>query len=214
MALRALFALELGLGLFWLGLSLGLGSDPKMTCPDDMSVYVDPFVEEYFAPELMDGTYYELAYHDYTQPPPPLCGCQRSVKAASEDGLSISDAFSIKCKGKDYKAPLFFNVSDTNGVLWGKCEWLPGGVCPDAVVDVGTRECANHPKTGNIIFAGINFYSREATPEAFEAMLASAGKHGLGPWMDPLTRLDHSECTYPEGDAEAWAPEAGPSAEA
>mmetsp|Transcript_13837 Transcript_13837/g.41080 ORF Transcript_13837/g.41080 Transcript_13837/m.41080 type:complete len:145 (+) Transcript_13837:1063-1497(+) len=99
--------------------------------------------------------------------------------------------------------------------------WARGRCNPNLTLTPGAHypwvlefQCANHPKTGNIIFAGINFYSREATPEAFEAMLASAGKHGLGPWMDPLTRLDHSECTYPEGDAEAWAPEAGPSAEA
>lgn len=35
--------------------------------------------QDNFDVKLMEGTFYELAYHDYTQPR-NLCGCERSVK--------------------------------------------------------------------------------------------------------------------------------------
>jgi len=34
----------------------------------------------------MEGTFYELAYHDYTQPR-NLCGCERSVKTGEKKGV-------------------------------------------------------------------------------------------------------------------------------
>ena len=47
-------------------------------CPEPTSIQSD-YVKEHFDIRKMEGTFYELAYHDYTQPP-KVCDCQRSVK--------------------------------------------------------------------------------------------------------------------------------------
>mmetsp|Transcript_8315 Transcript_8315/g.11656 ORF Transcript_8315/g.11656 Transcript_8315/m.11656 type:complete len:126 (-) Transcript_8315:73-450(-) len=52
-------------------------------CQDAPSM-VDPWVRQHFDISLMAGTFYELAYHDYTQPR-PICGCERSVKTVHAD---------------------------------------------------------------------------------------------------------------------------------
>mmetsp|Transcript_8317 Transcript_8317/g.11661 ORF Transcript_8317/g.11661 Transcript_8317/m.11661 type:complete len:116 (-) Transcript_8317:183-530(-) len=69
-------------------------------CQDAPSM-VDPWVRQHFDISLMAGTFYELAYHDYTQPR-PICGCERSVKTVHADSTppTISDYFSIQCFGK------------------------------------------------------------------------------------------------------------------
>ena len=81
----------------------------------------------------MNGTFYELAYHDYTQPK-QLCGCERSVKSvklpmAGRNYSHIDDQFSLFCEGKSYISPLAFNSTDEAGVLRGKCALAPVRTC-------------------------------------------------------------------------------------
>lgn len=182
----------------------------------DMSRYIDPFVASTFDATLLAGTYYELAYHDYTQPRAPLCGCQRSVKTF--DSGQIFDMFSIQCAHKDYFAPLEFSPSRTRGLLNGKCNRAPRGICPDAIVDVGTRsegepypwviefQCISKHADGSgvVFFSGINFYSRVVSDRILDDMLASSHKHGLGPFLNKtrgIEIVDHKTCTYPNNSA-------------
>jgi len=184
-------------------------------CQDAPSM-VDPWVRQHFDISLMAGTFYELAYHDYTQPR-PICGCERSVKTVHADSTppTISDYFSIQCFGKDYPVTLHFNQTGP-GMLDGACKYFaPFGtkVCPDYVVDVGTRtpgtpypwalefQCVEHTD-GTLLFAGINFYARDKSNETLTAMLEAAERHGLdrfiqGGWPSGLKIVNHSGCTYP-----------------
>ena len=146
---------------------------------------------------LMDGIYYELAYHDYTQPI-KMCSCERSVKTVNLDSnpRSISDLFSLRCGGTNQISHLFFNETGEPGILSGKCTFSPTGTCPDYVIDVGTRtpgepypwvlefQCVEDANTGKLLFAGVNFYSRVVSNESFTEMFDSATSHGLMPFIN------------------------------
>ncbi len=49
----------------------------------------------------MGGVYYELAYHDYTQPI-GVCDCQRSKKWYVPEEKKLYDDFSLRCAGAQY----------------------------------------------------------------------------------------------------------------
>jgi len=178
----------------------------------------------------MEGTFYELAYHDYTQPK-NLCGCERSVKTVDTtvDPIQIHDLFTLKCpggsKGKDQITHLEFTVEDgVPGRLNGDCGFFKqskDGVCPDYLIDVGTRrngepypwllefQCVEK-KNGDLLFAGINMYARDKSNATLTEMRESAEGHGLTPFIEQserfgapagLTIVDHSDCTYPDEDA-------------
>lgn len=189
---------------------------------------VDKFVREHFDVKLMEGTFYELAFHDWTQVG-YVCGCQRSVKKVdtSVKPELISDLFTLKCppsapKGGDQITHLKFNNTEQKGLLYGACNIFSPlwgtSVCPDYVIDVGTRrrgqpypwvlefQCVEHPKTGALAFAGINMYARDKSPETLEAMIASAHAHGLDKFINGgfprgLTVVNHTGCTYPSVDS-------------
>ncbi|GMI18284.1 hypothetical protein TrLO_g2778 [Triparma laevis f. longispina] len=195
-------------------------------CSEVYETLVDDFVKDNFDVKLMEGTFYELAYHDYTQPR-NLCGCERSVKTidTATEPVSINDLFTLKCpagaNGKDQITHLFFNTTESPGVLSGKCSFfepLSGDdVCPDYLIDVGTREVgAPYPwllelqcverKNGDLLFAGINFYAKDKSNETLTEMMASAESHGLAQFIDGgfpsgLEIVDHTDCTYPDEDA-------------
>lgn len=199
---------------------------------DDAASMVDSFVTENFDPKLMEGTYYELAYHDYTQP--KICGCERSVKTVDTtvDPVQIHDLFTLKCpapNGKDQITHLEFLVNDTvPGSLSGDCSFFKqsvDGTCPDYLIDVGTRvpgepypwvlefQCVEK-KNGDLLFAGVNMYSRDKSEASLTEMIESADAHGLTPfieqserWFAPagLTIVNHTDCTYPDENATSGA---------
>ena len=173
----------------------------------------------------MSGTFYELAYHDYTKPR-NLCGCERSVKTVHTDTEppSIDDLFTLKCpagsNGKDQITHLKFNATSDPGRLDGLCSFfepLSGNdVCPDYLVDVGTRtpgepypwllefQCVER-KNGELLFAGVNMYARDKSEETLKEMMDSAEAHGLGDFINGgfpagLKIVNHTECTYPDAD--------------
>ena len=88
------------------------------------------------------GTYYEIAYHDYTQPI-EYCGCGRSIKSIMENG-TIYDNATINCGHKDnnteshtYHQPLYFHQTNISGFYIGKWFLVPNIDFPDTFVDVG-----------------------------------------------------------------------------
>ena len=200
---------------------------------DGVENLIDPFVTTHFDAKLMQGTFFELAYHDYTQPRPPLCGCERSVKTVdtTTSETKIHDLFSLKCPleeklQKDQVIHLDFTVDDNlPGHLVGTtCKFFKqaaDGICPDYLIDVGTREpgkpypwvlefqCVENKRNGKLLFAGVNMYARDKSNETLAEMRESAEKHGLSSFIENserigapagLTIVDHTNCTYPPSE--------------
>ena len=68
--------------MFKLILSALVASASAEKCPNPLDIQSQR-VKDSFNMKNFDGTYYEIAYHDYTQPI-GVCGCQRSVKSFNE----------------------------------------------------------------------------------------------------------------------------------
>lgn len=99
------------------------GSVEGLKCPNPKDIQ-DPKVAATFKMEHFLGTYYEIAYHDYTQPQ-KVCGCQRSVKTFKDN--KIYDDFSLNCgnpddlpHAKSYHNDLSFDLTEDTGVWTGK----------------------------------------------------------------------------------------------
>merc|ERR1712195_138683 len=113
------------------------------TCPGFAELQSER-VQKNFDINKLPGTYYELAFHDYTQYPTcPQPTCIRSVKSFVPDlGKSqIKDMFTLGCYGAPYTWPLFFNTTEDNGSFNGflkSVPWWkilePGEEYPDTVV--------------------------------------------------------------------------------
>ena len=83
-------------------------SNSAKKCPEPTSMQSDE-VKSNFNMESFLGTYYEIAYHDYTQPI-GVCGCQRSVKTFQNE--RIYDDFTLNCgnsKGDNTHSKTYHN---------------------------------------------------------------------------------------------------------
>lgn len=182
---------------------------------------VDPWVRDNFDIAMMEGTYYELAFHDWTQPR-DICKCHRSIKrsfpAGADHDAYIVDHVSMNCVTQDYQVDLSFNTTDKPALLAGKCPYFAPifgtNTCPDYIIDVGTREVGKpYPwviefqcvegRFGNLGFAGINFYARDKSEATLMEMKAAAEKHNLQEFWDGgfpsgLYIVNHTDCTYPD----------------
>ena len=195
------------------------------TCPAWFELQADKV--KTFDPSKFWGTYYELAYHDYTQYPTCPFGpkCIRSIKVKEsipeEPGFQIVDWFSINCAGASYPFPLRFNLTEIPGYFEGYVKdpplwWKilePGEVYPDTVVDflevngvyewVIEFQCKYNRQHSKVSFTGINFYSRSrnVTQDYMDNMLQAARDRGLGVYMDKNFRTrtvyQGEKCTYP-----------------
>lgn len=181
----------------------------------------------------LEGFFYELAFHDYTQY--PLClvapRCVTSFKKVQEreDGTKfVNDTWNLSCVGHPYPQQLLFNFTEHPGYLlgyWPKANipFLPKRIAarlifPDTVVDFkrGPRgwllefQCVEWK--GHVVFVGINFYAKVKDEATFAEMERAARARGLGLWLDHgfgLRRVDHSNCSGP-----ALAGSAGTAAQA
>lgn len=132
---------------FFTSLALIQGEFNFTTCPAWFELQAEKV--KTFDPSKFFGTYYELAFHDYTQYPTCPFGpkCIRSVKVKESipenPGFQIVDWFSINCAGASYPFPLRFNLTNIPGYFEGYVKnpplwWKilePGEVYPDTVVD-------------------------------------------------------------------------------
>lgn len=196
-------------------------------CPSAEEIQSEK-VKSNFDMEKFFGTYYELAYHDYTQYPTCPLGptCIRSVKRkepiAAAPGYQVVDWFSLNCAGKGYPFPLRFNTTNTTGLLQGYVKdppiwWKllePGDVYSDVVVDylevdgkyewVIEFQCKYNKRGSAISFIGINFYSRSrnVSKDYMDNFLQAARDRGLGMYMDKgfgTKTVDQGpDCKYPD----------------
>ncbi|CAL1160748.1 unnamed protein product, partial [Cladocopium goreaui] len=201
-------------------------------CPEAVEVQSD-FVKNHFDIQRFWGVYYEIAYHDSTQPRrwPIKASCQRSVKSQHPgDPKNYKDLFSLNVgpgKGVNAVCDLEFNLTHSPGVFMG--HWSGHSIfnpnltdIENTVVDVGVAangtynwtlefQCKNAAASG-IRFAAVNFYHRKPKidQEEFQLMMERLRALGLGWVVDAspgLTMVDQQKCidhqSYPPLDAKA-----------
>ena len=170
--------------------------------------------------EHFKGVYYEIAYHDYTQPG-GICGCNRANKSFDKTNNQVDDDFTLNCgnvtKGSNQKnsptwhSALKFDVTDKPGYWEGEWKVVPGTKFPDVLVDVGAVNANGQydwvlefqcvEKLGFTVFDAINFYSSVPEHTFFDEMHAAMEKAGLHKYVYPseglqLTMVDFTGCKY------------------
>ena len=186
-------------------------------CPARTDIQSDA-VKKAFDMKHLPGTYYEVAYHDATQPS-PVCGCQRIVRTWNETTKQIDDAGTLNCgsftgdntHSHTYVQPLTFDLTPDNGVWNGNWPLMPGVVFPDALVDFGhVKEDGQYAWVlemqcvellGHVAFVGVNFYSSVPEHTYLEEMKAAWHARGLDSYIYPasgaqLTPVDQTGCLY------------------
>eukprot|EP00931_Biecheleriopsis_adriatica_P025911 TRINITY_DN15818_c0_g1_i3.p1 TRINITY_DN15818_c0_g1~~TRINITY_DN15818_c0_g1_i3.p1 ORF type:complete len:259 (+),score=50.72 TRINITY_DN15818_c0_g1_i3:39-779(+) len=196
------------------------GDCPKH-CPSQELIQSD-FVRNHFDLSNFWGTFYEIAYHDSTQPTNIVVNarCQRSVKSPHPgDAKNYKDLFSMRVGpfgGTNAVCDLEFNISDSPGVFLGhwhssspfnpNLENINNTVVDVGVADNGTYEwtlefqCKEDEHAGKgIRFAAVNFYHRKPLidDQEFEEMQMRLRARGLGWIIDAspgLHKVDQKSC--------------------
>jgi len=180
-------------------------------CPTQEAVQSD-FVRSHFEQSNFYGTFYEIAYHDSTQPANFFVNsrCQRSVKTPNQDGKTYKDLFSMRVgpsvgsfTGTNAVCDLEFDVTGQPGVFLG--HWHSSSPfnpnlenINNTVVDVGVEangtyswslefQCKEDETPGKgIRFAAVNFYHKKPIIDQaeFEEMGNRLRARGLGWIMD------------------------------
>jgi hypothetical protein len=189
-------------------------------CPADMASLRSATVQNSFSEAAFKGTYYEIAYHDYTQLP-KICGCNRSNKSFDLKNKQVDDDFTLNCgnitKGNNQRdAPtwhsaLKFNITDKPGYWEGSWAVIPGTLFPDVLLDVGPInsdgqyswilefQCVE--KLGVTVYDAINFYSSVPEHTYLDVMKAVVEKAGIHHYIYPdhgpqLHIVDQTGCKY------------------
>lgn len=189
-------------------------------CPEQLEVQSD-FVKKEFDLQRFWGVYYEIAYHDSTQPRrwPVRASCQRSVKSQHPgDPKNYKDLFSLNVgpgRGVNAVCDLEFNLTDAPGVFLG--HWSGHSIfnpnltdIKNTVVDIGVAangtyewtlefQCKNAEPAPGIRFAAVNFYHRKPRIDdaEFQFMLERLRARGLGWIVDAspgLTMVNQQKC--------------------
>lgn len=164
-------------------------------CPSPWELQSDE-VKQNFDLKKLEGSYYELALHDYTQY--PICPnpkCIRSHKVLDPQLKQVNDTFNLVCFGGEYKFMFRFALTNITGFFLGTVASFPYIVFPDTVVDVKESQDGGYEwviefqcveKLDHVWFVGINWYSRErnVTKAYIDGLLHAARARGLGFYMD------------------------------
>jgi len=172
-----------------------------------------------FDTKMLDGFYYEIAFHDATQFPlcpsetPRCITSNKAVETYSDGQRYVNDTWDLQCFGVQYPQILLFNETDKPGFVEGyvpetKIPLLPKNVVsklvfPNTIVDFKAgpqgysleMQCVEW--LGRIVFVGINYYAKEKTEEAFQQIDKVARAQGLGFFLDHnagVHRVDHTGC--------------------
>lgn len=166
-------------------------------CPASWELQSDT-VKQNFSLKKFEGTYYELAFHDYTQYPIcPSPKCIRSHKVVDYQLNQINDTFNLVCFGDNSTIHFKFALTNTTGFFLGHVTTppIPFITFPDTVVDVhesadGVYEWVIEfqclEKLDHVWFIGINWYSRprNVTKDYLDSLLNAAKARGLGVYME------------------------------
>lgn len=198
--------------------------DCPAACPEQSSIVVSrPDRQKNFSLEAFFGTYYQLQYHDNTQP--QFMSCMQSIKS-SINATRYKDLFSLHLDVVNFTSvcDLFFDVFDQQpGVFLGHwAGWLDDLFGDDlddinnTVIDVGpliesgqykwtlefqckdnVTEAAEAGTPSGIDFAAINFYHSDPLARAdIPEMTERVRELGLGWIMDlpELYLVDQQTC--------------------
>jgi hypothetical protein len=190
-------------------------------CPAQEAIQSD-FVRNHFDMKQFYGVFYEIAFHDSTQPTNVFVNarCQRSVKTPHpNDPKNYKDLFSMRVapfKGTNAVCDLEFNISDAPGVFLG--HWHSSSPfnpnlenINNTVVDVGVAangtyswtlefQCKEDETPGKgIRFAAVNFYHKKPIidKDEFDDMQSRLRARGLGWIIDAspgLHVVDQKSC--------------------
>lgn len=195
------------------------GAQLPCQCPMPDDIQSD-YVKKHFNHSKMEGTWYELAMKDLTQP--RYCSCQTSTKSLIPDengGHGIQDDFRITCAGQTYLSKLSFKLNNESGTMVGKWNGVPlvdKLNFPNTVVDVGLDKKGNYKwvieyqclngqnpltKKKNVSFYAFNFYCKDYKDagNTLKIMERRARQRGLSPFIDhgaKLAVIDHSQCNH------------------
>lgn len=201
------------------------GADCPQDCPAHCPTQEEVqsvFVRNQYEQTKFYGTFYEIAYHDSTQPTNIFVNsrCQRSVKTPNQDGKSYKDLFSMRV-GPSFSSTsavcdLEFNLTGQPGVFLGhwhsSSPFNPGlENINNTVVDVGVEangtyswslefQCKEDETPGKgIRFAAVNFYHKKPLIDQveFQEMQTRLRARGLGWIMDTkegLHMVDQKSC--------------------
>jgi len=179
-------------------------------CPTQEEVQSE-LVRSHFEQSKFYGTFYEIAFHDSTQPTNVFVNarCQRSVKTPNQDGKTYKDLFSMrvgptigtKFNGTNAVCDLEFDVTGSPGVFLG--HWHSSSPfnpnlenINNTVVDIGVEangtyswslefQCKEDETPGKgIRFAAVNFYHKKPLIDQaeFQEMQNRLRARGLG-WI-------------------------------
>ena len=201
-----------------------LASSPFLPsrCPSPESLQ-SAFIKSNFNVSLMQNLYYELAFHDITQP--RICQCQTSNKTLSVDHSVLYDDFRIQCSGRVYRSNLTFRlISDTTPFMYSKWNNFPllGKLVqkiafPNTIVDgeivydeknrasfqwIIEFQCIDGSFLGlfhRIKFFAMNFYHQSFLNQTvnIQIMQARGRAAGLGSFIDHLRGMkivNHTGC--------------------
>lgn len=192
-------------------ISSAVGEFNYTKCPQPWEVQSDAVKKEFNLTKFL-GSYYELAFHDYTQYPAcPAPSCIRSHKVFNHKTNQINDTFDIRCVGHTYPVTLLFKLTDIPGHFNGTWARLPELIIPDTVVDFHENsdgfyewviefQCVE--KLNHVWFIGINWYSRivDSSDSGYlKNIIDVARARGLGFYMDRWEKVyyvNQTNCDY------------------
>lgn len=179
-------------------------------CPASWELQSD-VVKKSFNLTKFQGTYYELALHDYTQK--PLCpdpSCIRSHKVVDYRLQQVNETFNLECVGHDFTNHFYNNITKTPGFFLSNTDFIPGLIFPDTVVDVHENSNGEYEwviefqcleKFDHVWYVAINWYCREnkVSEDYYQNLLKVARTRGLGLYMDHgegVYRINQENCKY------------------
>ena len=210
--------------------SLAVKNFNLTTCPGWWELQTEK-VKESFEIEKFEGTYYELALHDWTQD--PACAsilggpqCVQSIKYL--DNITrdlLVDDWTLQCFGTPYPVPLYFNLTDIPGYFLGfsPADAFKNRDWPDTIVDYkfsedGTHyewviefQCNEFELVPAIRFVGINFYARHynVTEDYYNEFIKAGYDVGLGVLDNTwgLYRVPMDNCAWFEDKQDIYPPQ-------
>ena len=211
--------------------SLAVRNFNLTTCPGWWELQTEK-VKESFEIEKFEGTYYELALHDWTQD--PACAsilggpqCVQSIKYLDNVTKDLLvDDWTLQCFGTPYPVPLYFNLTDIPGYFLGfsPADAFKNRDWPDTIVDYKLSEDGKHYEwviefqcnefelVPAIRFVGINFYARHynVTDDYYNEFIKAGYDAGLGVYLDNtwgLYRVPMDNCPWFEDKQDIYPPQ-------
>merc|ERR1711934_1290642 len=190
-------------------------------CPALHEVQQPHFKESgYDLHKTYPGVYYELAFHDILQAMCPSVSCvnsNKTVRTYPNGQVYVHEDWGLECMDHSYPQVLLNNITKDDGfflafVPTSKLPFVPKGLLagvtfPNMVVDFKqgesdgwTLEFQCWEYKGHVRYIGVNFYAKQDTDEAYEAMMNASKVSGIDFFFNGgktgfnFRRVSHKNC--------------------